>query len=453
MQKRSFDVHPVSFASTIFLVTVFAREAHAFTPPANGVAHLVNQLDNSSSETRAQAARSLCALQRNLFDGAGDYLDAARKEPTSKKRHTVRPDRRALDKWVSQSGPWSPEEQAALARGCLRRSLAHDGSLDTARILAADLVADSTPLGDVDLGQTPPDALVAAIVEIERAANNQRRGWATVFLDSMGRRTPSDVIQLKDIPATVAVVRAYGKAKALDALPVVLSLISADSDDLRKAARDAVRGYSSDGLWKTREAYSALTSQSADGLDANTVADKLFEASDRIRQREANTLIDEALIMSRSGKLPEAIAQLDRVLARYPTPPRAPEVASLYLTQAELLVATDRNLARNVLERARRLVTDDAFQRRLDARVAFLDAEESSRINAEAGHALYDLASRLDPSFAEPRQRLNAIEEESESQRRKWQWGGLGALAVILFGAVAIVVVPGLRRKHVAGVK
>src|ERR1700722_12352947 len=238
--------------------------------------------------------------------------------------------------------------QRALIVTCLLRALVHAATMPAAPqlvLLAADAGGVLRPELTRQMKQMG-DRAVAALIEARRDPATETRTWASNLLESMGKRTPGEAVQVKDNQALADVLRAYAGIKDLDALPVVLSFVSSDRAQVRAAARAATLAYGQDALWKLREAYAALMGEQApEGIAAVDLAKKLFDAYDRFRLQEVYALLTKGLAEQQDDKLALAIVDLYEVLACPPMLDRRAEAVPTYVAYGESLEDSDRPAA------------------------------------------------------------------------------------------------------------
>ncbi len=282
------------------------------------------------------------------------------------------------------------------------------------------------------------DRAVPGLLVASRDPNRSVRRWALARLDAMGKKTPGDCVQTKDNDVLSAVLRIYGEVQDMDALPVVLSFVNSDRAPARETARKATLAYGSEALAKLREAYANLLEKNApDGWTAAQVAVELFAAYDKIRLQDVNALVDEGLAKQDAGKLGEAVADFDKVLARQPFLDRRVVMAPAYLLFALSIEDADRPSALAYLRKALRLSPDGPRAGQIRSEIAYLeglDLQARGIVDLE----LFQHAAELDPGNAKARARLDAIEAEETARadraRRLWTVAGAVGVALILLG-------------------
>src|SRR5262249_54618610 len=156
----------------------------------------------------------------------------------------------------------------------------------------------------------------AALIDARRSDARPLRAWAARQLDVIGKTVPGEAVQTTDNQVLADVLRAYGRAKDLDALRVVVSFSNSDRTNVREAAREAVGMYAENALWQLREAYENLIGKKpSEDWGWERVARELFAAYDRARLAEVYELMDAGLAAERAGKLEDMAQAFDRVLA------------------------------------------------------------------------------------------------------------------------------------------
>ena len=349
------------------------------------------------------------------------------------------------NEWLTKAGALGPTETKALSRYCVLRSLGQQTALGGRKAVLEGLKGEAFAL---DVIREAGDVGIAALLEMQLGSPDlKNRGWASGQLELLGKRTASDVVQMKDASALVNVLDAYGAAKNLDALPVILSLVSADNTSIREASRKAVLAYGRDAVFKTKEVYQTLTGRSGEALDFETLAKGIFEATDKLRTRDVDTRLDDGLLRLRNGELAAGLSAIEDSLARQPGTARKAELVSALLEAIDRLIDTDRPLARQTLERTLRLSANSPRENAVRARLVYLDAEERTSLGPLALRPLYERAMTLDPNFSAPRQRVNQLDDVREEFAKKSLWWPLAAGALVLAVALAILFVRPLRRK------
>jgi hypothetical protein len=291
------------------------------------------------------------------------------------------------------------------------------------------------------------DTGIVALIEMQVGAHDlKNRNWASIPLESLGKRTPSDVVQMKNPGPLVNVLDAYGAKKSLDALTVILSLLSTDNTHVRQAAQRAIRAFGRDAVWKTKEVYQTLTGQSGEALDFEAIAKGIFDATDKLRTHDVDSRLDEGLLRIRAGQTTEGISALEDALARQPATARKGEVVAALLDSADQLRDANRPLAKEILQRTLRLSAGSPRENAVRARLAFLDADERASMGAVAIRPLYERAVALDPNFLPPRQLLNKLDDQRAERARAGLWWPLAASAFVVAAAVAVLFVRRPRR-------
>jgi tetratricopeptide (TPR) repeat protein len=252
-------------------------------------------------------------------------------------------------------------------------------------------------------------------------------------------------VQTHDYQVLADVLHAYGAIHDLDAVPVILSFISADRVQVRTAARESLTSFGQDAVWKLREAYANLTGKPApEGWSAAEVAKELFAAYDRLRLQEVYGLLEEGLKKDKEGKVDEAVADFDKVLARQPLLDRRGEMVPAYLAQAQKLEADDPVAALAELRKAARLAPEGPRIAQINAEIAYLEGKDL------LGRGIKDKepfkrALALDPAHAKARAELDALESTVEERQNRTR-AIAGGAAVLFLGVIAALLFGGRRR-------
>ncbi len=262
----------------------------------------------------------------------------------------------------------------------------------------------------------------------------------------MGKRIAGDAVQTKDNQVLADVLRAFANVHDIDALPVILSFVNSDRIQVRGAAREALGQFGQDAVWKLREAYANVTGNAApDGWPASQIAKELFAAYDRLRLQEVYGLLDEGLAKEKEGKLEEAIAAFDKVLARQPMIERRSEMVAAYVAYAEQLEESDPARAIALFRKAARLWPESPRVPHIEAEIAYLEGKELLA-RGIADVEPFQRALRLEPGHAKSRAELARLEtnvEEREERIRAFAAAG----AVVVVALAGILLFGGGRRR------
>ncbi len=343
-----------------------------------------------------------------------------------------------LDRPAGEAGA-----KTALVTAALIRALAHAGTTPAVRQLVKvagdhggafrpEVTRQIRALGDRSL---------PALIETRKDASPDLRHWAYGQLEAMGKRIPGDAVQTHDNQVLADVLHAYGAIHDLDAVPVILSFVSSDRVQVRSAARESLTSFGQDAVWKLREAYANLTGKSApDGWSAAEVAKELFAAYDRVRLQEVYGLLEDGLSKQKDGKLDEAIASFDKVLARQPMLDRRAETVPAYVEKAGKLEQTDPVAALALLRKAERLAPDGPRVAQVKAEIAYLEGEDLVARGIPDSQP-FERALVLDPTHAKARaelERLSATTADRQGRTRNIAAAAgcllLGVIALLLFG-------------------
>jgi tetratricopeptide (TPR) repeat protein len=349
-----------------------------------------------------------------------------------------------LDRPASEAGA-----KTALLTAALIRALAHAATTPAVRQLVKvagdhggafrpEVTRQIRALGDRSL---------PALIETRRDGSADLRHWAYGQLEAMGKRIPGDAVQTHDNQVLADVLHAYGAIHDLDAVPVILSFVSSDRVQVRSAARESLTSFGQDAVWKLREAYANLTGKSApDGWSAAEVAKELFAAYDRVRLQEVYGLLEDGLAKQKDGKLDEAIASFDKVLARQPMLDRRAETVPAYAEKAEKLEQTDQVAALALLRKAERLAPDGPRVAQVKAEIAYLDGEDLVARGIPDSEP-FKRALALDPTHVKARaelERLSATTADRASRTRNVA----AAAGCLLLGVIALLLFGGRRKRH-----
>ena len=289
------------------------------------------------------------------------------------------------------------------------------------------------------------DHAVAALIEVRRADDKDLRTWANRTLDSLAKFLPSDEVQVHDPQALSDVLVAFGKIKDPDAIRVIISYLDADRAQVREAARWAIAQFGNDAKPALKEAYDNFTGDRAgDGWLADRILNALVAAYDKVRLSEVYKLLDEGIAHRDAGRLDEAVASFDALLARAPTFDRKAELAPTYVDLAHKKEPTDRSAARALLAKALRLAAGSPLSPIIESELDTLDALELLD-HGVADVTLLQRAVDLDPQNARARELLQRLQNDAEAREaRLRRYAASGAVGILV--AIAAILFLGRRR-------
>ncbi|GAC1354334.1 MAG: hypothetical protein NVSMB47_07610 [Polyangiales bacterium] len=284
------------------------------------------------------------------------------------------------------------------------------------------------------------DHAVAALIEARHDADRDLRGYANRMLDTLGKFLPSDAVQVKDPQDLADVLVAFGKLKDPDAIRVILSYLNADRVQVREAARWAIAQLGPEARLALKESFENFTGERAgDDWGAPKLLDALLTAYDKVRLADVYKLFDEGIAARDAGRLEDAVASFDALLARAPTFSRKAELAPTYVDLAHRQASKDRPAARMLLAKALRLAQGTPLAAPIDSELCFLDARDLYE-HGVVDEAMLQRALELDPQNASARELLARVHGEAESRDdrlRRWaasaSAGLLVAIAAVLF--------------------
>ncbi|GAC1550063.1 MAG: hypothetical protein NVS3B10_13160 [Polyangiales bacterium] len=424
------------------------------TMTAEQLERLLAPLAADDAAARRTAAKAVSELGRDAVGAIGKKLAELRKTSSAPVIAAVKqlPGKAGdgadlCDKLLDVASP-DAGGKTALVTAALIRALAHAGSTPAVRQLvkvAGDHGGAFRPEITREV-RVLGDRALPALIEARKDASADLRHWANGQLEAMGKRTPGDAVQTHDYEVLADVLRAYGTTIDRDAVPVILSFVSSDRLQVRTAARESLTSFGQDAVWKLREAYSNVTGKPApDGWSAADVAKELFAAYDRLRLQEVYGLLDDGLAKERVGKLDEAIASFDKVLARRSSIGCRAETAPAYVEEALQIEETDRASALALLRKAERLAPEGPRASQVNAEIAYLEGEDLLARGIPDSEP-FKRALALDPTHAKARaelERLTAAVDDRQIRTRNVAAGAACLLALV----IALLLVGG-RRRH-----
>ncbi len=332
-----------------------------------------------------------------------------------------------------------PGYRTAVSTVVLARALAKIGTLPAVKQLIK-IAIDHSGAFKTEIGRHVKelgDKAVPALIETRKESSSELRHWAFSQLEGMGKRVPGDAVQMKDNQVLSDVLRAFANVHDMDALPVLLSFVNSDRIQVRAAARDALRQFGQDAVWKLREAYSNVTGKPApEGWPASQVAKELFAAYDKLRLQEVYGLLEEGLAKLNDGKVEEATADFDKVLARQPMLDRRGEMVPAYVAYAQKLEESDPQRSLELFRKAARLWPESPRASQIEAEIAYLEGKELLA-RGIADVEPFRRALTLDPGHEKARAEINRLESNIEERQER-----IRALAAA--GAVVVVALAGI---------
>jgi hypothetical protein len=295
------------------------------------------------------------------------------------------------------------------------------------------------------------DMALPALIEAQYHDSKMVRTWAKRRLDVMGRAIPSEAVRINDNQALADVLRAYGRAREVEAVRVIVSFANSDRLQVREAAREAIGQVGEPAHWQLRDAYEQLMGEKpARSWDWQRTARELFAVYDRARLQEVYTLMDQGLEQAKAGKPSEAVVLFDRVLARAPMFERRVEMVPTYLEHARSIRTEDRLAAAAALRRALSIAPAGDHADAVRSELALIEAEEL----ASAGVldvTLLDRAIQLDPSNERARAMRDQAKVEVQLAESSWRrYAAAVAIGVIALAAMVFVALVPRRRRQSA---
>jgi tetratricopeptide (TPR) repeat protein len=340
----------------------------------------------------------------------------------------------------------SPEIEAR--REHLRDTTGRDSTTETARALIRLAEgAEGELLPDVARALAPlGDRAVPALIEARAASPSPAtRAWAADELELIGKRTPGDAVQTDDRAVLCDVLRAYGAANDIDALPAVLAFVGADRSDVRQAARASVLAYGDRALRRLRDAYAAHTGARPPAeLDADAVAHALFDACDAERLRQVEAMFERGLTAQRNGNLRDAVAAFDEAIAQQPNLSRMAEAGPAYVAYATS-IAADRDSATLYLRKALRVDPVGASANQARSVLAVLEGRDL-RGRGLSDATPFTRALALDPGNGAAKAELALIRAQGDAARSAARHLAMAAIAI----GVTLASIAGLAARRIA---
>ncbi|MFO0759810.1 MAG: hypothetical protein U0359_25215 [Byssovorax sp.] len=379
-------------------------------------------------------------------DAAPKVLEAARKAgrkalKKGSKEKAKKDDEDSEGDWLdfllAQPHPKDKDWQDMVRLTAMERMLTAVGTTPAVR----ELIAFHAYFGEmlrIDLQRQITklrDKAVPALIEARQHDAKIVQRWANKELDALGRAIPGEAVASNDTQILADVLRAYGRTRDVDAVRVILSFCNSDRVQLRDASREAVAAIGEPGIWQLRDQYLSLTGNKAPkDWTWDRIARELFALYDRARLTEVYKLMDEGTAAMKDGKVVDATAAFDKVLARAPLFERRKEMVKAYYARAVELEGGDREAALVMMRKALRLDPKGDLAKTIEAEVAYLEGAIAVDHGAPDKTA-FERALDLDPKHERAKKALAALEDkvvERQSELPRYgAAGGIGVAALI----------------------
>jgi hypothetical protein len=285
------------------------------------------------------------------------------------------------------------------------------------------------------------DKAVPALIETRQHDAVKVRRWASTQLDALGRAIPGESVSMTDPEILAEVLHAFGRTKDVEAARVILSFANSDRVQLRTAARAAIAAIGEPAAWHVKDTYKSATGEKPPASwDAKRTLQELFRLHDRARLAQVFDLWEEGAKALGAKDYSAATTAFDGVLARAPLFDRRAEMAPAYLGLAEeLLTKGEADAALLALRKALRLGPAEVDKRRIQARIAVLEARQLIA-KGTPDRFLLDRALELDPDNAEAKELLASLDEKREARQveQKRYFGAIVAVLVALCAAILL---------------
>jgi hypothetical protein len=398
----------------------------------------------------------LPALVERFERVASDANKLALKQLLERLREQARAEQRAALQAQGKSGaPVTPDylqllTEASHARAsrdlkmlievvAYSRMFEQIGSLPAARRLVqvyvrfGEFLRVDTQLALARLG----DRAVAALLEATGHPVVRIADWARDQLEELGRAQPGDALQVADPALRADVLRAYGRLRPLEVLPLLVSYASSDVAVLRVAARESLTRYGEAAAWALRDGYERTLGERAPASWSwQRVARELFARFDRQQRADVFAAFERGLAAQRSGDTLGACAAFDQVLLREPEFEHGPSLAEAYLRCAAAQADGDAQGALLAASRAERLEPAGPTHARAASLRQTLEAEALLG-RGLVDRSLIERARQLDPQNQRAQRLLERVGAEPRWNLAPWR-RYLGAFAIVLLSALGL---------------
>ena len=372
------------------------------------------QLGDDDAATRAQAFDHLSTLPSSALPALRERIPRLRRpvldseasyEAVRKFRHTMG-SRRADDMVDIAPGvlPWLETNRDRMTvrmaeRLALLRSLEAMGNAEAGRAICDLWGIDMVPWRweAKRVLSRHGAAMLPMLLEARSHDDAGVRRFARWGIGELRLRRPGQAVQtLMDDPARLSeLLLAYASSHDFDAMPVVVSFVDDEDEDVRAAARSAMQSYGRNGVWMLRRAHRNLLGERADAAWGwRSTMERLYAALDTRRLAPLYERLDAALLVGRGGDLAAMIETFDDLLRVAPELERRSEMASGYAALAALRVeAGALEESRVLYHKAARLAGAGGAEYRAEA--LFADAELRRADGVADGGAYREVLSAL----------------------------------------------------------
>jgi tetratricopeptide (TPR) repeat protein len=436
-------------------------------PDAERLADWAGDLDHGEASVRRQAYRALSTLDAEALpairqrvedlSGEGQLEDRVARQAISSIRHEV--GSRRADDMVDIAPGVLPRlkdtrEEATLRaaeRLALLRSLEHIATPAAGRVIADLLAVHYSPWKWESRRIVDRMGIRALpwLIEVRRHDRPGIRRWGRWGRDHLGMEEPGKAIQAAQEHGPellAAVIRAYGKVRDMDAMPIVVSFVSHGTQTVRRAARKAVDRYGQNCIWQLRRAYRIHAGQDADtSWGWKRTRRELYQVLDAERLGPARQEMKAGLEAKREGKLGTMAEHFRQALRMAPAMKRRREMAPGFAELAETKLQKGQlTEATSAYRRALALAPDAGQAESWRAELAFTRAERKLA-QGVVDPGAYRRVLQLAPGHPQASKRLDVLSgaaAERARTRRKWAAGA----AALLLGLVAYLLLFRRRR-------
>jgi hypothetical protein len=265
------------------------------------------------------------------------------------------------------------------------------------------------------------DKAVPALIETRQHDAVKVRKWANNQLDALGRAIPGESVSMTDPNILTDVLYAFGRTKDVEAARVILTFANSERVQLRMAARAAIAAIGEPAAWHVKDTWKSATGEKPPAAwDTKRTLQELFRLHDRARLSQVFDLWEAGAKALGEKRYADAVAAFDGVLARAPLFEKKSEMAPAYLGHAEELLqkgdAANDDAALLALRKALRLGPQEADKKRIQARIAVLEARQLIA-KGTPDRFLLNRALELDPDNEEAKKLLASLDEKTEARQ------------------------------------
>lgn len=433
--------------------------ALATAPSSSELASLASALGHAEEPVRRRALSDLMSL-------GDDALPALQQHLESLSSHGFDPAATltAMSELRRVQGAATPEQEVDLAQGILPmlakqrdrhallaaqliailRALEAQKSTEAAELIVGKLFALDGKLFRYEAPRTRARLgvlLIPALIRYQTHPRTWIRNFCQDSLVQLRVDKPGRAVQQDDVALLAAILSAYGTTLNFEAMPIVVSYVTDERNEVRDAARAAVTRYGKNAIWQLRERYLNATGKEAEpSWGHQRLLSELAKLFDGPKRTSVEVALLEASRHLDKGFLAPASEALERALFTSPSGELAARAAPLYARlAAHYEAAEEPSHALAAYRRALRLAPGAGNASSLRGRISYLEADQRLA-RGQVDLTGYERAAALDPSLLAARDTLEELTgERARRERTRRQTLGFAAAGLLAIAAFLVL--------------